>query len=81
MGRTLRSTLRADCCHLLQVRGPLGDLAKAVVQCEVKATNAANDLMATVSPDYLMLRDAWMSAVTKEPKTFNNWLGFERGLW
>jgi len=32
------------------VRGPLGDLAKAAVQCEVKSTNAANDLMAAVSP-------------------------------
>lgn len=28
-----------------------------------------------------MLRDAWMSAITREPKTFNNWLGFERGFW
>jgi hypothetical protein len=33
---------------------------------------------AALSP---MLRDAWMSVVTKEPKTFNNLLGFERGLW
>lgn len=32
------------------------------------------------SPIYRMLRDAWMSAVKREPKTFNYWLGFERGL-
>ena len=36
--------------------------------------------MAAVSPLYRMLRDAWMSAVKREPKTFNNLLGFERGL-
>lgn len=27
-----------------------------------------------------MLRDARMSAITREPKTFNNYLGFEQGL-
>jgi hypothetical protein len=28
-----------------------------------------------------MLRDAWESAMTRKPQTFNNWLGFEQGLW
>ncbi|NOX74443.1 MAG: hypothetical protein GXP03_12785 [Alphaproteobacteria bacterium] len=28
-----------------------------------------------------MLHDAWMSAITGEPKTFNNCLSFEQGFW
>ena len=36
--------------------GPRGDLAKAAVQCEVKSTNAANDLMAAVSPELTSIR-------------------------
>ncbi|MFT6298069.1 MAG: hypothetical protein ACJAWC_001423 [Yoonia sp.] len=28
-----------------------------------------------------MLRGTRMSAITREPQTFNNRLGFERGLW
>lgn len=35
---------------------------------------------ATSSPDWLMLRSARRSAVTKVSKTFNNHLGFEWGL-
>jgi hypothetical protein len=28
-----------------------------------------------------MLRDAWTSAIAVDAKTFNNCLGFERGMW
>ncbi|MFX0543906.1 hypothetical protein ACEWPM_019765, partial [Roseovarius sp. S4756] len=33
------------------------------------------------SPLYHMLHDALMSAIVREPKTFNNRSGSERGLW
>ena len=54
----------AQCCstgwaatsHSLQVRVFWGQLAKAAVQREVKATNAATDLMAAESPNYQMLQ-------------------------
>jgi len=42
--------------HSLQVRVFWGQLAKAAVQREVKATNAATDLMAAESPNYQMLQ-------------------------
>ena len=43
-------TLRAESGSSLQVRGLWGNLAKAAVQQDVKSTDAANDLVAAVSP-------------------------------
>ena len=40
-----------------------------------------NCQMTARSPNGPMLRDVRMCAITREPKTFNNCLGFERGLW
>jgi hypothetical protein len=49
------------------VTGLWGNLAKAAVQREFKSTNAANDLMAAVSPKCLMLWGGGMSASAKRP--------------
>lgn len=46
----LHSTPRAEYRHSLRVRGRWGHLAKAAVQREAKAKNAATDLMAAESP-------------------------------
>jgi hypothetical protein len=37
--------------------------------------------MAEKIPDRPMLHDARMSAIMRELKPFNNFMGFERGLW
>jgi hypothetical protein len=36
---------------------------------------------AGLNPPRPVLRGPWMSAVARQPKTFNNCLSFERGFW
>ena len=63
----------------LAVKGSNGPSLLGVA--ETGGQNAATDLTAAVSPNYKNSAVQLKSAIMVEPKTFNNCLGLEQGLW
>lgn len=77
----LASTKWADCELSRRLHSLRGSPAKAAVHRAIKPKNAATCLTAAVSPNGSMLLEARMSAIARQQKAFNNYIGFERDFW